>query len=122
MEKIEKKYSIIYRHTTTYRDEKIGAKIVDKKQKDYIYAKVYTPTREDISKARFYESKKVHSMRDAKRFVRKSITEATTDIDRHLNEVESLDSFFESVDESVESLEGKFQTIEQEFAQELERI
>lgn len=123
MEKIENKYSILYQHTTTYRGENIGAEIRDKKQKDYILAKVYTPERDQHkSKARFYKSKNVQSMREAKIFVRTSITEATTDIDRHLAEVDGLDSFFDSVDESVESLEDKFKIIEQEFAQELEKI
>lgn len=123
MEKIEKKYKIVYRHVTTYRGEDIGVRIHDKKNKDYIYVKVYTPIREEyISKARFYKSEKVSTMREAKRVSRTFITEATTDIDRHLTELEDLDEFFESVDESVESLEGKFDVIEEEFARELERI
>lgn len=123
MKKIEKKYKIVYRHVTTYRGEDIGVQIHDKKNKDYIQVKVYTPIREEyISKARFYESEKVSTMVEAKRVSRTFITEATTDIDRHLTEVEGLDDFFESVDESVESLEGKFNVIEEEFNRELDRI
>lgn len=123
MEKIEKKYKIVYRHVTTYRGEDIGVRLHDKKNADYIRVKVYTPIREDnLSSARFYKSEKFPTMREAKRCARTYVTEATTDIDRHLTEVEGLNEFFESVDESVESLEGKFDVIEEEFAQELERI
>lgn len=123
MKKIERKYEIVYKHVTTYRGEDIGIEIKDKKNKDYILAKVYTPIREEYqNRSRYYKSEKVGTMQGAKSLCRKHVTEATTDIDTHLAEVDGLEEFFDSIDDSVNSLEGKSDLIEEKFAKELEKI
>lgn len=124
MEKIENKHRIKYVHTTEYRGEEIAVEIKkEKRSSDTIYVWVYTPTHHKHKRnARFWKREEVQSMDEAKLLARRHITEATTNVDRHLSEEDSLADFFDSVDESVESLEGKFELIEEEFHRELDKI
>lgn len=50
------------------------------------------------------------------------MTEATTDIDKHLSNSDDLETFFDSVDETVASLEQKLTTIEEEYSGELKQV
>jgi Xaa-Pro aminopeptidase len=88
IEKLEQDTAIVYRHGTTSKGENICAKITKRKSSDYIRVQVFTPVRDDFAtRARFHKSEdEIELMSDAKRIARTYITEATTDIDKHLTE------------------------------------